>query len=94
MIEFVGDDSGYRNWLDSNPDGFVLNVRRVADPSHVVLHRSDCGYISTKKREFSEYTANNFRKICASSVAELQSAAKKEGRGDGTFSKKCSKCLP
>ena len=34
------------------------------------------------------------RKICAASVAELQLAAEREGRLDGSFSKRCGFCRP
>jgi hypothetical protein len=94
MIEFSNDDEGYLAWLTTNPNGYVLNVRRLADPNYVVLHRATCGNISTDKREPGAYTARGFRKVCATSVTELQLAAKREGRTDGSFSKRCGLCGP
>ena len=94
MIEFHNDDEGYLSWIAINPDGLVLNVRRMADPDYVVLHRARCGSISTDKREPGAYTTRGYRKVCAASVAELQLAAKREGRGDGSFSKRCGLCRP
>ena len=94
MIEFHNDDEGYLSWIATNPDGLVLNVRRMADPDYVVLHRARCGSISTDKREPGAYTTRGYRKVCAASVAELQLAAKREGRGDGSFSKRCGLCRP
>ncbi len=94
MIEFLNDDEGYLSWIATNPDGLVLNVRQVADPDYVVLHRARCGSISTDKREPGAYTTRGYRKVCAASVAELQLAAKREGRGDGSFSKRCGLCRP
>ncbi len=94
MIEFLDDDEGYLAWIAANPNGFVLNVRRMADPDYVVLHRANCGSISTDKREPGAYTTRDYRKICAASVAELQRAAKREGRSDGSFSKRCGLCRP
>ncbi len=94
MIEFLDDDEGYLSWIAANPDGLVLNVRRMTDPNYVVLHRASCGSISTDKREPGAYTTRGYRKVCAASVAELQLAAKREGRRDGSFSKRCGLCQP
>lgn len=94
MIEFLDDDEGYLSWIAKNPDGLVLNVRRMADPDYVVLHRASCRSISTDKHESGAYTARGYRKICADSVTELQLAAKREGRADGSFSKRCGLCQP
>ncbi len=94
MIEFLDDDEGYFAWLAANSDGFVLNVPRLPKPSYVVLHRATCGSISSDKHVPGAYTERSYRKVCASSVAELQDAAKREGRGDGSFSKRCGLCRP
>ncbi len=94
MTEFLDDDESYLSWIANNPNGLVLNVRRVADPDYVVLHRANCGSISTDKREPGAYTTKGYRKVCATDMAELQLAAKREGRGDGSFSKRCGLCRP
>ena len=94
MIEFENDEAGYFAWLAGNPNGFVLNVRSKADPEYVVLHRASCGSISSQKPATGAYTCRGFRKWCANGVADLRIAAKKEGRLDGTFSKRCGLCRP
>ena len=94
MVEFRNDDLGYLAWTSANPDGFVLNVRRKADPKYVVLHRAACGSISNGNQARGAFTGRSYRKICAASVAELQFAAKREGRNDGSYSKRCGLCQP
>ncbi len=94
MIRFYNDDLSYLTWTAAHPDGFVLNVRRVADPDYVVLHRADCGSISNDKQTPGAFTGRDYQKICASSVTELQLAAKREGRSDGSFSRRCGLCRP
>jgi hypothetical protein len=94
MIQFEGDDLSYLAWTSTHPAGFVLNVRRSADPNYVVLHRATCKSISTDVQALGAFTARSFRKICAGSIAELQLAAELEGRIDGTFSKRCGHCRP
>jgi hypothetical protein len=94
MIRFSNDDLSYLAWTGAHPDGFVLNVRHVADPDYVVLHRASCGSISTDKHMPEAFTGRGYEKICAVGVTELQVAAKREGRSDGSFSKHCSLCCP
>jgi hypothetical protein len=94
MIEFIDDDLNYLAWVATHPDGYVLNVRRSPDPRYVILHRANCTTISTETHAPGAYTARGYRKICVSTEAMLQAAAKREGRSDGTFSKRCSHCLP
>ena len=94
MIEFKNDEAGYFSWITSHPRGYVLNVRSEPDPTYVVLHRARCGQISSTKREPGAYTERNFRKWCGESMEELHLAAKREGRPDGTFSKRCGLCKP
>jgi hypothetical protein len=90
VIQFQDNDVSYLAWIAAHPDGFVLNVRRSADPEYVVLHRASCKSISTREQALGAFTARNFRKICAASIAELQLAAERQGRIDGSFSKRCS----
>jgi hypothetical protein len=94
MIEFRNDDLSYLAWTAGNPNGFVLNVRRLADPDYVILHRADCKSISNNKQAPDAFTGKRYRKICAASVADLRRAAEREGRRDGSFSKRCGLCRP
>lgn len=94
MTHFENDDLGYLAWTKAHPNGFVLNVRRVADRTYVVLHRAACGSISNDRETQGAFTGRDFRKFCATSATELQLAAKREGRIDGSFSKRCGLCRP
>jgi hypothetical protein len=94
MKEFKNDEEGYLSWLKSHSSGFVVNVRREPDPDYVVLHRASCGSISSAKMLPGAYTSRSFRKWCSSELVDLKSAAKLEGRKDGTFSKHCQLCKP
>jgi hypothetical protein len=92
LIRFSDDDASYLAWVAAHPDGFVLNVRRSADPRYVVLHRAGCKTISNEPHSPGAYTGRGYRKICTLTEAELKPAAKSEGRSDGTFSKRCGFC--
>jgi len=92
--EFRGDDAGYLDWLATHPDGYVLNVRRNASPDYVVLHRASCGSISNRALAPGAYTERGYRKICADTAEGLRTAAAREGRPDGSFSRRCGLCSP
>jgi len=94
MIEFRNNDPGYLAWTAGHPNGFVLNVRRLPDPQYVILHRAICKSISNDWQASGAFAGRGYRKICADNVPELQLAAKKEGRKDGSFSKRCGFCRP
>ncbi len=94
MIEFSGDDVSYIFWVKAYPQGFVMNVRMSPDPHYVVLHRANCRSISDDRRVPGAYTARHYRKLCSLSLSNLSNAAKREGRPDGSFSKRCALCKP
>lgn len=94
MIRFCKNDEGYLAWTAAHPDGYVLNVRHLADPTYVILHRASCKTISNARQGPDAFTGRSYRKICAATVVELRPAAEREGRSDGTFSKLCGKCSP
>lgn len=94
MNRFAKDDSAYFAWLAENPAGFVLNVRKTADPDYVVLHRAICPSISSTAVDRGAYTGRGYRKWCASQADALRAAAKLEGRPDGSFSNRCGMCKP
>ena len=73
MITFSNDDPGYLAWIEAHKNGFVLNVRRVADPDYVILHRADCFTIANRRHAPGAFTGKNYRKICAADVDELMS---------------------
>lgn len=93
MHLFNDDDEGYLQWLMENPGGYVLNLREVADPNYVVLHRASCTTISSG-REAGACTSRNYRKAVASNAAALSKVAREQGRVDGLFSKVCLRCKP
>lgn len=91
---FENDDTSYLAWLAANPTGFVINLRKQANPSYVVLHTAKCPFISRPLKLDGGYTERNYRKVVAGSIQELKLAAKDEGRLDGSFSAQCSFCNP
>lgn len=93
MIRFSDDDTGYMAWVAANPNGFVVNVRAVAGPNYMVLHRASCRFISAP-RDDRAYTGRGYQKVVSESIDELRSYARSVGRWDGSFSQVCGHCAP
>ena len=93
MQQFSDDDYVYLGWLAANPDGFVVNVLRVAGPNYAVLHRATCRTIATG-REVAAYTERGYRKAVATDLHDLRTFARSIGRIDGSFPSVCGHCNP
>jgi hypothetical protein len=80
---FWEDDSGYRDWVTNNPDGFVFNVVRTGE---LVLHRAACGFI----RDFSRQMAVSGIKVCSKDRANLESLCRAAFKQEPTT---CGRCF-
>jgi hypothetical protein len=67
---FEDDETGYRSWTDSHPDGFVLNIRREFYASDARAHRANCRTISGEPPHGDAWTGP-YVKVCALSLAEI-----------------------
>jgi hypothetical protein len=87
--EFRDDDTGYRAWLASHPDGYVLNIARSYNASDARLHRADCGTISGSNSHQVMLTGP-YVKVCAD-LAELERWASVHV---GVPIRPCARCRP
>ena len=88
--QFVDNDPGYEGWLESHPDGFVVNTYRTPHPSYLMLHRSTCRWISGVPPRGDRWTGD-YAKVCAEDRADLERWARDEV--GGTL-RGCMKCQP
>ena len=93
---FVGDDDGYLRWLDRHPTGYVINTERSRNPNYMVLHEASCRHIGRENDNVAPggFTERRYIKICAESADDLRAWARRNGRPDGSFSKRCGVCRP
>lgn len=92
---FQYDESGYLEWIMKNPDGYVVNTRRVLDPKYLVLHRASCWSIHTHRNQESDpggFTERSYQKICSLNVSELEEYLIRVTRAQKAFTKVCSLC--
>ena len=91
MEIFVNDDSGYLDWIDRHPDGFVVNTYRTPNPQYLLIHRASCHSISKKTSPDYTWTEGGYLKACASAYDELDRWARREVGGE---LKACTLCKP
>jgi hypothetical protein len=66
MLPFSNDETGYLQWVDANPSGFVINVPKQGGLA--MLHKARCPDISTR---FKNYTTSDYMKLCSLDRQEL-----------------------
>lgn len=93
---FDGNDLLYQAWLQSNPQGFVINARRRLTPSYMVLHRASCSSIRRYRAAASDgaFTERDYIKVCDLKIESLRGWVREHGRSDGSFSNECGMCKP
>jgi hypothetical protein len=91
---FVDDEHGYKKWLKSHPNGFVVNTTRSARPTYLMLHKASCPTTTIRGPQTSEgaFTEHAYIKVCADTVEVL--LAWTVAQGASGFSKVCTKCKP
>lgn len=70
-IQFEDDDTGYLQWVQANPHGYVVNVdvpNRVLQ--YPMVHRATHQVISSATR--SNYTTAQYIKVCGHDLAALE----------------------
>ena len=88
---FADDDAGYEAWLHMHPRGFILNCERNPRAAYLMLHRAGCHTISGAPSAGVTWTAGGYIKVCADTLAELDSWA--EGATSG-LPQRCGTCAP
>ncbi len=72
-IIFDGDDEADFNWMDENPQSFILNVIRSSIVGPIVVHRSHCGHIRRGPgMDSGAFTTRTQFKVAALAIGELE----------------------
>ena len=85
---FENREREYLAWVARHPSGFVLNSVRSLKPESFILHHASCWSISTDKH--TNYTTNEYIKVCADIRSEIDSWA----RANGGLPSPCGLCKP
>jgi hypothetical protein len=85
--EFFEDDDGYKTWVGSNPQGFVLNQpRRAKAPT---LHRAGCAVVVW--RDGPQARATGAVRVCGPSPDALRTWSMARRTGQPNV---CRRCCP
>jgi hypothetical protein len=63
MVIFIDEDASYLQWVQQNPDRFVLNAHRSPKPDYLRLHKSTCNLISGVPAN-GIYWTTTYLKVC------------------------------
>ena len=86
--EYRDDDEGYRDWLNRNPDGYVINIQRSHNPTDAHLHDADCWtLIDQLDRDVS--LSGSYVKVCGGTLEEVNEWAAKNV---GEWVQPCGTC--
>jgi hypothetical protein len=88
--EFRDDDDGYLDWVDCNPDGYVMNILRSHNVTSARIHRAGCWTIGGKNSSRVAWTGP-YVKVCAEHLAQLEQWAIDEV---GELVPPCGTCRP
>jgi hypothetical protein len=83
---FKDDDEGFFEWLDANPDGYVINTNRKPTPNYLVLHVPSCPHF--KGGDHLHWT-KDYVKICSDSRDQLEEWAADVVGGEITLCPSC-----
>jgi hypothetical protein len=90
VAEFVDKDAEYLNWIESHPEGFVVNTTRFPTANYLKLHRASCRTISGEPSRGIQWTID-YRKACSSDVGPLENWARRKTGGE---LQPCGLCKP
>ena len=76
--EYRDDDEGYRDWIQRNPGGYVINIQRSHKPTDAHLHDADCRTL-TDQLDRDVSLTGPYVKICGP-LTDLEEWAAKDVR--------------
>lgn len=92
---FDKGDQEYFDWMNRNPDGFILNTGKGKKNSFFILHKSNCFHI-TKSKLYDDraYTMKDWVKVASNNVEKIVDFCRKNReRFNGEFDL-CKTCKP
>ena len=83
---FKNDDDAYRRWLQSQTQGYVLNVNSAGGTSDMRLHYANCSWLPT----IGNLTLSYY-KVCSPNKEVILQWASRE---KGVIPEPCDHCRP
>lgn len=92
------DDTPYFNWMQNNPEGFVLNTEKEEKTDFMMFHKANhCHHIGpydSQQAQNASYTSSKRIKVCSNDVYELYEWAKIHRKFAVSNYKVCLTCKP
>ena len=72
---FIDDDARYLAWLNTHPDGYVINIARSLNTANARVHRASCRTINPQRgiqQPRAVAWTGPYVKVCADQLADLR----------------------
>ncbi|MBT9099343.1 hypothetical protein KFZ76_16735 [Methylovulum psychrotolerans] len=92
-IHITHDDLEFLAWLKQHPNGYVLNTNLKPSPKYMILHSALCRCWSEEYDSENSFTGQNYSKVVAKNIPELQEWIRQNGKPNGSFTGKGCSCL-
>ncbi len=89
---FANDEAGYRHWMQSHPQGFVLVSWNPPRPEYISVHRADCHCINPQKATHKIHWTQSYIKVCATSQEKLHDWVDTKWGSGVAFIHTCGHC--
>ena len=92
IFKNMPNDDEFIEWIDENPNGFVLNIDQTKDPSKIwkdypKIHFANCSQLNKRLGR----TTGKYFKVCSNSIEELEKWSMDEYRRELTLCGTCKK---
>ncbi len=92
IFKNMPNDDEFIEWIDENPNGFVLNIDQTKDPSKIwkdypKIHFANCSQLNKRPGR----TTGKYFKVCSNSIEELEKWSLDEYRRELTLCGACKK---
>ena len=86
-------DKEYFEWMEANPNGFIINGELNRKSQEYIIHKPGCGHIAYNKDQRWEFTTGRKLKVCANDINVLITWLKDKRPYTGNHSP-CTSCKP
>jgi len=89
-------DESFLEWMETHPDGLVLNTKRSPRHTYAVFHQAGCSHIQSTADSWQEdaFTGRDFIKVCSQKPESLKQWLRGNRPNAVDPSQRCQDCQP
>lgn len=89
-------DEPFLDWMETHPDGLVLNTKRSHQSTYAVFHRAGCSHIQSIADSWQDnaFTGRDFIKVCSQESEPLKQWLRGNRPNAVDAAQRCQDCQP